>query len=340
MMIIKLVKNIFRKIIFPVIYFLRLQILFSYTNKNKRLIINYHGVIEKENLKYNGRHFSRKTFEEHLVYYKKNFHVVPLAEIFDMYRQNLIPSKNTIAITFDDGFENNYVVAFPLLKKYNLPATFFVSSICAEKSNAILWPEVISILRQHEDSIIVNNNVFIRDSTYNFLNVEKKILLSDYIKQCKVDERDKIIEDISNKYNLTQILENIEPDIWKLLNKEQIKILADSGLIEIASHGYFHYNLANVTLNEALNDLRKSKEILENITKTKIESIAFPDSSYNKSVKEISMSLGYRNMCAVTYQNIDDEKDENILPRFGMSATTNYYSNIIFLHKAFNKSGF
>ena len=111
----RVIKIIFRKIVFPIAYFFRLYKLFGVTNKNMCLIINYHGVIENENLKYNGRHFSKDVFEKHLAYYQKNFQVVTVTEIFDMYRKNIIPPKKTIAITFDDGFENNYSIAFPLL---------------------------------------------------------------------------------------------------------------------------------------------------------------------------------------------------------------------------------
>lgn len=335
----KTVKFLFRKAIFPLVYHLKLQHLFN-TNGNKRLVVNYHGVIENRNLKYNGRHFSKSVFEKHLLYYKKNFHVVTLADIFSMYRENIVPSKKTIAITFDDGFENNFNVAFPLLKKYNLPATFFVSGVCVENNNPILWPEIVNILGYFEKKIVVRSQVFVKDKDYNLINLDKNLTLYDFIKQHTAKDRDIIIEDILNKYNLNHALNQVEPDIWKLLKVEQIKELAESGLIEIASHGYLHYNLANLTEEEAYNDLKRSKDVLENLIRTKIESIAFPDSSYNDKVKSICLSLGYQNMCAVTYQNVGDDKDKNLLPRHGLSATTNYYSNIVFLHKAFNKSGF
>ncbi len=339
-MIKKVVKQVFRNIIFPTLYILRLYKIFSFRTSNKCLIINYHGVIEKENFKYNGRHFPKHIFERHLKHFKNNFDVVPLEQIFEMYRKHIVPSKKTIAITFDDGFENNYSVAYPLLKKYNLPATFFISAICTENNQAILWSEVIDILNQFKKKIIVDDLVFEKKGKANFYNAEKKINISDYIKKSNAFDRDRIIQELSSKYNLTHLLEKVEPDIWKLMGKKQIKELSASGIISIGSHGYNHYNLANVTEEEAFLDLKKSTDLLEAVTENKIESIAFPDSSYTEKVKKMCLSLGYKDMCAVPYHLPEDKMDQNLLPRHGMSATTNYFSNIIFIHSAFNNLGF
>ena len=51
---------------------------------------------------------------------KKFRNVVPLKEI----KKN----KNAVAITFDDTFKNVFTNAFPILKKYSLPATFFITT--------------------------------------------------------------------------------------------------------------------------------------------------------------------------------------------------------------------
>ncbi len=52
-----------------------------------------------------------------------------------------IPSK-TIAITFDDGYYNNYQYAYPVLKKYNIPATIFVIVDKVGQSGYVGWKEI------------------------------------------------------------------------------------------------------------------------------------------------------------------------------------------------------
>lgn len=57
-----------------------------------------------------------------------NFNVISLARLIDLLAaQKEIPDK-TVILTFDDGYEDNYLHVFPLLKKYNFPATIFLST--------------------------------------------------------------------------------------------------------------------------------------------------------------------------------------------------------------------
>lgn len=56
----------------------------------------------------------------------QHYNVVPLEKVIDYIRKKEpVPAKTT-AITFDDGFYNNYKYAYPILKKYTIPATIFV----------------------------------------------------------------------------------------------------------------------------------------------------------------------------------------------------------------------
>jgi peptidoglycan/xylan/chitin deacetylase (PgdA/CDA1 family) len=68
-------------------------------------------------------------FEEHLRFLKENkYNVVSLGELVRLIKQKAPIPHKTVAITFDDGYANNYHHAYPLLKKYNFPATIFVPS--------------------------------------------------------------------------------------------------------------------------------------------------------------------------------------------------------------------
>ena len=70
---------------------------------------------------------SPKSFERQMRFLKEHkYNVLALDELVDLikYKKSLPP--NTIAITFDDGYLDNYTNAFPILKKYELPAAIFV----------------------------------------------------------------------------------------------------------------------------------------------------------------------------------------------------------------------
>lgn len=70
---------------------------------------------------------SPKSFERQMRFLKEhNYNVVTLDKITDLIKyKKRIPPK-TLAITFDDGYIDNYTNAYPVLKKYNIPAAIFV----------------------------------------------------------------------------------------------------------------------------------------------------------------------------------------------------------------------
>jgi peptidoglycan/xylan/chitin deacetylase (PgdA/CDA1 family) len=74
-------------------------------------------------------------FEEHLKFLKKNYDIIPLSEI----SQRLITGKlngSEAAITFDDGYQDNLTNALPLLEKYQIPATIFITTgLIGKKAN-------------------------------------------------------------------------------------------------------------------------------------------------------------------------------------------------------------
>src|SRR4051794_7324586 len=86
-------------------------------------IIIYHGVCRSDHTRFNSIFLTLKTFEKHLQFYKKYFHIVSLN---DYYNQRFGDERFNICITFDDGFANNYKYVLPLMDKYQVPVTFFI----------------------------------------------------------------------------------------------------------------------------------------------------------------------------------------------------------------------
>lgn len=70
---------------------------------------------------------SPERFDWHMAYLKKHqFNVLPLSALVQIIKQGKPLPRKSVVITFDDGSEDNFQYAFPVLKKYGFPATIFV----------------------------------------------------------------------------------------------------------------------------------------------------------------------------------------------------------------------
>lgn len=89
-------------------------------------ILMYHKIDKEESLK-NKLAVSPETFERQMNFLSRNkYNVISLRQFVDLVKAKKMIPKNTVVVTFDDGYENNYREAFPILKKYNIPATIFI----------------------------------------------------------------------------------------------------------------------------------------------------------------------------------------------------------------------
>lgn len=99
-------------------------------NPHRLRILSYHGVCDD----YLGREawmpryfVTKSAFENQLQYLERHARVLPLGEAIDRLKNGTLPPRS-VSITFDDGYANNLQLAYPLLHKYRMSATVFVSS--------------------------------------------------------------------------------------------------------------------------------------------------------------------------------------------------------------------
>ncbi|MBU0952433.1 MAG: polysaccharide deacetylase family protein [Elusimicrobia bacterium] len=92
----------------------------------KSFILYYHNVGEyKSGLK--SLYISPWIFTVQMQYLNwRGYKAIPLEEFINRIRNNRPFPKKTFAISFDDGYQNNYINALPVLKKYKYPATIFL----------------------------------------------------------------------------------------------------------------------------------------------------------------------------------------------------------------------
>ncbi len=82
----------------------------------------------------------------------RGFNVIPAEELARNVKEGKKMPLHTVAITFDDGYKDNYTCAFPVLKKYGLPAAIFVITGEVGRGDRLSWDEI----RQMRDSGLIS----------------------------------------------------------------------------------------------------------------------------------------------------------------------------------------
>jgi len=332
-----IVKEIARKIVFPVLTSIKSdKLLLSFCNSGY-LVINFHGVTDVTANRFNNRHLDVNEFEKIILYLKNNFEIVSLTEIFEMHRSGKKPSKKTVAITFDDGYINNFSQALPVLKKHNVPATFYLITKGLVDDAYYVWPDIIDLIQRNiKENIVLEGNTF---SCPGFYSEKLKLNLVDFLKSCG-SKRDSYLKELTDKYSFHQDVAKKHPQLIELIRKKEFSKYINEPLIEYGSHTHAHFNLEYLSRQECETELTESKRIIKEFTGKEPISLAFPDGSYSKETIEIALKSGYKNLVAVDYKFSEANTNPDLLSRFTISNSTTWQSNALRLAIQFKKYGF
>jgi peptidoglycan/xylan/chitin deacetylase (PgdA/CDA1 family) len=177
-----------------------------------------------------------KTFKMHLQVLKREFTIISLEEWVDRLKsQSPLPEKSC-AITFDDGWLDNYEFALPILKQEQVPATLFaVSNMIG--TNSSFWPNrLITLLNQPYLRIkqidwlfkLINNKSVTRE------------LSAQAIYSLKYYPDDQLMDMITEAEQILGIAEPIERS---LMNWDELQTWANEELLSVGSHTCHHFRL-------------------------------------------------------------------------------------------------
>lgn len=267
--------------------------------KGARILV-YHGICLKDHLRFNTLFIKLKTFETQLQLYKKYFNLISLD---DFYQQKFHNDKFNICLTFDDGFANNCKYVLPLLEQYQVPAAFFITSI-RNAGYDILWNDILSVSYQCGPSkIVFKNEEFVKGKNKRYISSSTHKQLVDILRSTEFDDKAEVMR-------LLDLFKNrAESDYWLQMTEEQIRTLAGSKWATVGSHGYYHNDLAKISIPSAKQEIIQSKQYLEKITGKEIKALAFPYGSYTKEVVNEVKHAGYLQLLATEYLFPDDAID-------------------------------
>ncbi|WP_323813290.1 polysaccharide deacetylase family protein [Cellvibrio sp. NN19] len=259
----------------------------NFKNSPKLWVLMYHRILPANDIRFNleepGMIVEPDTFSMHLRELKKYFDVMDLTEWLDLRLNNKPIPARACAITFDDGWHDNYEYALPIIKQEQAPITLFA---VVEKigTDFQFWPNIVNML-------LHSNAISLLHQCPLFSQIKSIIQQKDF--SSRKEQSAHIIQALK-RFSDAEIFDALDNLRWReyifteppraLMNWEEIEIMEASGLVKIASHTCNHKRLnAQLPINELTHEIASSKYILLDKIPTATNIFCFPNGDYNSA---------------------------------------------------------
>ena len=262
--------------------------------KSQVAIITYHRVGPK-NDDWSLEPTPPHLFKQQMEYYFKNYEIISLDELAQYIREGKSLPPKAIAITFDDGYLDNYLYAYPFLKAHHIPATIFLITGHVE-SNTLFWWDKIGYILHHMNISQFNLNELGNFSLHP--NKDKSRVhseIADALKLISEDRKCFLINKLS-EISGVDIPSNLAKGL--ILSWDQIKEMSNNG-ISFGAHSVNHPILTNIPLKRAKWEIIQSKIDIENVLNKDVSAFSYPNGNYNTELISIVKESGFN--CAVSF---------------------------------------
>jgi peptidoglycan/xylan/chitin deacetylase (PgdA/CDA1 family) len=229
--------------------------------------------------------------------------VLPLREFTRLHSRNNLP-RNSVAITFDDGYACNALVAAPMLEAFGYPATFFVVSDVVVRSEEFWWDQLEAIFHapafdysramQLQKSGLANRlgNAGRDDEPFAAF-----LCLWRLARGLSTNDRRQYLDDLRDQIGM----EKNTRATHRPMTSAELRTLAANPLFEIGGHTATHPCLPMLSPAEQEQDIVLGSRSLQVMLGTPIRSFAYPFGEWAPATREIIMAAGFD--CAVTAEH-------------------------------------
>jgi peptidoglycan/xylan/chitin deacetylase (PgdA/CDA1 family) len=237
-------------------------------------------------------------FSKQMHYLASSYTILSVEEAVSRSVSNDIP-PNAIVVTFDDGYRDNYLYAFPILKRCGIPATIFLATDAIGSGNRLWHDEVFAAFRETRSTVL--EGFFDGESTVrplttlgDRLNAQDQVL--SRLKYFGREERTRHIRRLRERLGVG----NRTRDRELMLTWDQVREMSRFG-ISFGSHTVSHPILSTLDEESANFEIVESKRKIEKEIHTPVRSFAYPNGThrdFTERTKVLVRDAGYD--CAVT----------------------------------------
>jgi peptidoglycan/xylan/chitin deacetylase (PgdA/CDA1 family) len=262
-------------------------------------VVGYHRVVEDFHAASSGTLasmlISSRMLELHLQWMARKFRFITLAEVGTPPGARLA-RRPPIAVTFDDGYRDFYLHAFPVLKAMGVPAGIFVvSSLMGTQRLQIhdrLFLRIEKAFRvwrsPFQELALLMRRLQIRFPLPKAKRVDPVSATRRLLRSLKVEETERLLDSLQERVEIDESLhEALMPLSWEMLSE-----MARAG-ITIGSHSQSHACLPNETASRIREEVIGSRRELETRLSLPIDDFAYPDGQFDREVVSAVAEAGY-----------------------------------------------
>jgi len=200
----------------------------------------------------------------------KRFDIISMDEAVDQLGAQGV-NKESVVLTFDDGFKDNFKYLLPVLKKYNVPATYYINSSVIGTKHNLWFQSVINYFFAIKENTV---KIELSNKEYDLSSADKRYIAAfDFMQYLqtnyKPDKFHEVIESVAG-------VKALPNDDDYHLSWDDLSILAKEPLITLGAHSYNHYPLAYCDEKQSKFEIEKSVTDLEEKLAIKIKHFSYP----------------------------------------------------------------
>lgn len=216
---------------------------------------------------------------------------VDLQEVVSLLKLGGRPEEPFHLITFDDGYEDNYTYAYPILKELGIPFVIYVSVDLINDHQPIWnYPLIIERIVRSNDELLLGDGMHLVCRTVEEKNrafVELKSWLFSLRYETLHEEFTRVLNDY--------LIDDVFPN--NTLTWEQLREMAKDPLCTIGSHTMSHCRLVMKDNDSLMHELHDSKRILSEKLGVEIEHLSYPYgwiTDVSDETIEVAKRVGYK----------------------------------------------
>lgn len=250
------------------------RVLETLPQRRALIILNYHRIGNADETPFDSGVFSAtaQQFDSQIAYLKRRFHMATLEEVFAMMRGEA-PRGTSVLITLDDGYLDNYTLAFPILRAHGVQGVFFLPTAFIGTGKLPWWDMIAYIVKQS-----VKKRIRLEYPGHTILDLERdgrkrvSMQILRLFTQPAVKDPERFIADLEN---ICEVSRPKDAAARCFLDWDEARDMQEQGM-SFGSHTHTHEILTKLSPQLQREEARHSREILERELKRAIDTLAYP----------------------------------------------------------------